>query len=60
MRPLHGDHTARLIVEWHVVAAVFESHDVGTPYTILAKGRACDSQYSFRTSDSWGADTSAE
>jgi len=59
MNLLHGDHTASSIAEGRVVAAIFVSHDVGSPCTTLVKGWACDS-YSFRTIDFWGANASAE
>lgn len=54
----HGDQTASSILEEHVVAAMFVSHDIGAPCTTLTKGWTCDS-YSFRTIDFWGASTSA-
>ena len=59
MNLLHGDHTASLILDGRDAAALFGSHDVGAPRTILAKGRACDA-YICRTIDSLGANTSAE
>ena len=59
MNLLHGDHTADSILEEHVVAAVFASHETGSSCTTLVKGRACDS-YSFRTIDFLGETTSAE
>ena len=59
MNSLHGDHTADLIVEVHVAAAAFGSHETGAPCTTLVKGWACDS-YSFRTIDFLGVNTSAE
>ena len=59
MNLLHGDHTAAPIVKGNVVAAVFESHDSGTPHTILVKGWEWDS-YSFRTIDVFGANANAE
>ena len=59
MNLLHGDHTARLISEGRVVDAVFLSHDIGSPWTTLVKGLACD-PYSFRTIDFWGVNASAE
>jgi hypothetical protein len=55
----HGDHTAAPIGKGDVVTAAFESHDSGTPRTIFAKCWECDS-YSFRTSDVFGANSSAE
>ena len=60
MKLLHGDHAAELIPEERVVAAVFASHDIGSPRTTLVKGWACDSTYSFRMIDFWGVSTSAE
>ena len=59
MNLLHGDHTARLISEGRVVAAVVLSHAVGSPRTTLVKGWVCDS-YSFRTIEFLGANASAE
>lgn len=59
MNLLHGDHTAELIGKGNDMAAVFESHDVGTPRTTRAKFWAYD-PYSFRTIDVFGDSTSAE
>jgi hypothetical protein len=59
MNSLHGDHTTNPIVEVHVAAAVFGSHETGAPCTTLVKGWAYDS-YSFRTIDFWGVNASAE
>jgi len=56
---LHGDHVASWIPEERVAAAMFVSHDNGTPHTTLVRGWACDS-YSFLTIDSFGATRSAE
>jgi len=47
MNLLHGDHMAAPIPKGKVVAAVFESHDSGTPHTILAKCWECDSYSSY-------------
>jgi len=50
---LHGDHAAASTRLLNPVAAVLGSHEIGSPCTILVKGRACDS-YNPRTSDSRG------
>ena len=59
MNLLHGDHVTTPIAKGNVVAAVLESHNSGTPHTILAKHWECDS-YNFRTIDVFGAKISAE
>ena len=40
---LHSDHTTSLILKEHPVARVAESHDAGSPYTVLIRGLACAS-----------------
>jgi len=59
MNLLHGDHTASSIAEGRVVAAVFVSHDIGSPWTTLVEGWVYDS-YSFRTIEFLGTNASAE
>ena len=59
MNLLHGDHIACQIIERDVAAAIFGSHNAGTPCTTLTKGRECD-LYNFCTIDSLGVSTSAE
>ena len=38
MNLLHGDHAIRWIPAERFIVAILESHDVGTPRTILVKG----------------------
>ena len=59
MNLLHGDHTAVSTGLGNFTVAILESHEVGSPCTILAKGRACCS-YSFRTIDVLGESGRAE
>ena len=59
MNLLHVDHATSSTGEGHVVVAMFEPHDVGSPRTTLTKGWTCD-LYSSRTIDFFGANTSAE
>jgi len=56
---LHGDHAAAVTSLGNRMVAKLGSHEVGSPRTILVKGRACDS-YNPRTSDSRGDSGRAE
>ena len=59
MNLLHVDHATGSTGEGHVVVAIFESHDVGSPHTTLTKEWTCD-LYKSRTIDFSGANASAE
>ena len=56
---LHGDHAAAETKLGNRMVVMFGSHKVGSPRTILIKGRACSS-YNPRTNDSRGDSGRAE
>ena len=59
MNLLHGDHAAVQTEEEGFLATMIGSHEIGSPCTILVKGRACD-LYSSRTIDVLGDSGRAE
>lgn len=59
MNLLHGDHTTASTEEINVMIAILCSHEVGSPFATLIKGRACRS-YSVRTIEVLGDSGSAE
>ena len=56
---LHGDHAVARIRSGDFKVAMLGSHEVGSPYTILDKGWACD-LYNFWMIDVWGDSGRAE
>ena len=59
MNLLHGDHAACKILTGNFLVTMQESHDIGTPCTILTNGWAYSS-YNFQTTDVGGDSGRAE